>query len=174
VTTATPPNADPQAIRQGLAVLFEPGDVVELRAFRNRRCTISGYYDDHDKLATDAAKVNRTSGTVYVTLNRIVPDLLARRANRFKEYAATTTNDDHVIRRHWLPIDLDAERPADISSTDSEHDTAIQRAREIRTFLVKLWIAARNGASFAAGGGQFSGCAMGREMERAGVRARSR
>lgn len=135
-TAPAPPKATPEAIRQAIAVLFDPGDVAELRAFKGRRCTISGYYDDPDRLATDAAKVNRTAGTVYVTLNRIVSDLLARRANRYEEYAAITTSDDQILRRRWLPIDLDAERPAGISSTEAEHDAAIQRARDVRAFLM--------------------------------------
>jgi hypothetical protein len=133
--TTTPPKGDSQEIIRALDVLFERDDVVELRAFKSRG-TISGYYDDHDVLAKDAARINQRAGTVYVTLNRINPDLLARRANRFEEYAKTTTSDDHVIRRRWLPIDLDPARPADISSSDAEHEAAIERARQIRTFLV--------------------------------------
>jgi hypothetical protein len=76
----TKPAADAAMIRQTLGVLFEPGDVVELRAFKSKRCTISGYYNDQAKLVVDAAMVNRVAGTVYVTLNRIDPSLLVRRA----------------------------------------------------------------------------------------------
>jgi hypothetical protein len=60
---------DLDEIRRTLDVLFEPGDVVEIRAFKDRRCTISGYYDDFDKLAKDAVRVSQTVGTVYVTLS---------------------------------------------------------------------------------------------------------
>jgi len=128
--------ADGEEIRRTLGILFEPGDVVEIRAFKSSRCTISGYYDDFDKLTKDAVRVNQIAGTVYVTLNRIKPALLARRANRYEEFASTTTNDDQVVRRRWLPIDLDADRPAGISSSDDEHETSIQRARDVRAFLV--------------------------------------
>jgi len=129
--------ADPEEIRRTLGILFDPGDVIEIRAFKSSRCTISGYYDDFDTLTKDAVRVNQIAGTVYVTLNRIKPALLARRANRYEEFASTTTSDDQVVRRRWLPIDLDPGRPAGISATDTEHDAAIEKAREIHRFLVK-------------------------------------
>ena len=132
-----PPQADLDQIRQSLDVLFELGDVVELRAFKNRRCTISGYYDDFDRLARDAAKVNRSCGGVYVTLNQIDNNLLARRANRYVEYADTTTSDPQVLRRRWLPIDLDPQRPAGISASDAEHQAALALATTVRNFLVE-------------------------------------
>lgn len=129
--------ADADEIRRTLATLFEPSDVVEIRAFKNQRCTLSGYYDDPEKLAEDAVRVNQIAGAVYVTLNRIKPALLARRANRYEEFANTTTNDDQVIRRRWLPIDPDPGRPAGISATNTEHDAAIEKARQVHRFLVR-------------------------------------
>ncbi len=134
---STSPTANVSEIRQALNVLFQPGDVVELRAFKSRRCTVSGYYDDFDKLASDAAKVNRVAGGVYITLNQIDPALLARRVNRYEEYAGTTTADNQVIRRQWFPIDVDPQRPAGISATDAEHDAAIEKARAIHQYLVR-------------------------------------
>ncbi len=127
---------DRDEIRRTLRVLFQSGDVVEMRAFKEPRCTISGYYADFEKLAQDAARWNSTVGAIYVTLNRVNADLLARRANRCEQYASTTTSDDQVIRRNWLPIDLDPVRPAGISASDREHDAAIDKARQVRKFLV--------------------------------------
>jgi hypothetical protein len=132
------PSPDPAEIRRVLDVLFESGDVVEIRAFRkDRRCTISGYYNDFDKLVNDAEKINRLAGGVYVTLNRINPDLLARRTNRYEEYVSITTSDDQVALRRWFPIDFDPVRPAGISASDQEHDTSIEKASRVRTYLVK-------------------------------------
>lgn len=48
-----------------------------------------------------------------------------------------TTSDTDIIRRHWLPIDLDPVRPSGVSSTNSEHDTALERARKISTWLAE-------------------------------------
>lgn len=137
-TTAGKPKADVGEIRRALGVLFEPGDVVELRAPKAGKArTISGYFDDMDRLATAAVEVNRQSGGVYVTMNPVEPALLARRANRWEGYASETTNDTQVPRRRWLLIDADAKRPAGISSTDEEHTAAVERLRQVRTHLVE-------------------------------------
>jgi hypothetical protein len=43
------------------------------------------------------------------------------------------------MHRRWLPIDLDPVRPAGISSSDDEHDSAIQRARMIADEMEHEW-----------------------------------
>lgn len=130
--------SDAAEIRRALAVLFRPDQVVELRALHvdgRRKNTASGYFADHDALAKAAVRLDGRSGGVYVTLNEINPALLARRVNRVEEWADLTTADHDVIRRRWLPVDFDAARPAGISSSDSEHDAAIDRARAYRAHL---------------------------------------
>ena len=49
-----------QDVQDTLNTLFEPGDVVELRALHtSRRGTIIGYFDDMDKLANRAIQWRR-------------------------------------------------------------------------------------------------------------------
>ena len=72
---------------------------------------------------------------VYATLNAVASDLLARAANRCRTWAKHTTSDADVLARSWLPLDFDPVRPAGISSTDAEHDAAIERARECKKWL---------------------------------------
>jgi hypothetical protein len=67
-------------IVRALEVLFEPGAVVELRAFKGRE-TVSGYYDEHATLAYEADKLEDRGYSVYVTLNEVDPALLARASN---------------------------------------------------------------------------------------------
>ena len=54
--------ADRSEIDRALQLLFEPGQVVELRALevpdRMRQRTVSGYFDDLDLLAEEAAKLS--------------------------------------------------------------------------------------------------------------------
>jgi hypothetical protein len=50
-------------------------------------------------------------------------------------YAKQTTSDSDVVRRRWLPIDFDPVRPSGISSTDVEHDAALECAKSCRDFL---------------------------------------
>jgi uncharacterized protein DUF3987 len=120
-------------IRQALEVLSEPGQIIELRIPRPRH-TRSGYFDELDRAAEAAAKLNGTA-SVYMTLNPCNPALLARGVNRIVDYPEATTSDRDILRRAWFPIDLDPVRPAGVSSTDAEHEAAIARAREVFGYL---------------------------------------
>src|SRR5215216_3676220 len=122
-------------IRRAVEVLFEPGAVVEVRAFKGRE-TMSGYYDDHVSLANEAGKVEDWGYSVYVTLNEVDPALLARASNRVRKvYKEPTTSDSDILRRRWLPLDFDPARPSGVSATDTEKKAARLRALEVREFL---------------------------------------
>jgi hypothetical protein len=126
-------------IRKTLATLFPSGGVVELRALSDHSVH-SGYFDDFDVLAEKAANLDTLPEVagVYVTLNEVDPALLSRRANRVKMNLGRkdpTTSDSDVVRRRWLPIDLDPVRPSGVSSTDDEHQAALVRAAEIAAYL---------------------------------------
>ena len=127
--------SDPKEIDRTLALLFAPGTVVELRIPKaGRDGVISGYFNDHDALVRELARRNNYAG-VYITLNPCNPDLLARAANRVQTHARVTTSDKDIGSRRWLLIDIDPRRPADISSTEAEHNAALEKAREIRWVL---------------------------------------
>lgn len=122
-------------IREGLLLLHEPGEPIEIRFFGERRGeTFSGYFDDIDKLI---AAILQYEGryTLYQTLNPIEPALLARRYNRLISWAKATTSDEQVTGRRWLPIDTDPKRPSDISSSDEELALAITTADELKAWL---------------------------------------
>ncbi len=88
MTTATGPPADPVDIRRALDLLIEPGAVVELRVpDAGRAGTVSGCYDDLDRLTQDASRLNHQHGMCYITLNPPNTALLAREANRAIEHA---------------------------------------------------------------------------------------
>ena len=137
---------DKTLITKALKLWFQRGDVFEIRALDatttdyRRPHVESGYFDyEHiDSAAKEVAKMCSYGG-VYVTINPVNPDLLARACNRMK-YAGKTpaTGDGDILRRSWLLIDCDAVRPAGISSTDEEHGAALAKAREIRDHLTSL------------------------------------
>ncbi|MBU4300972.1 MAG: hypothetical protein KKB09_07195 [Nanoarchaeota archaeon] len=124
-------------IRKVLDVLFEAGDVVELRVITKGGYgkIDSGFFDDFDKLAKCAAKYEKIAEGVYVTLNPCIPALLARAYNRVQTGAKLTTSKEHILKRRWIPIDIDADRPTGISSSNEEHELAIKKAYEIRDGL---------------------------------------
>jgi len=135
--------ADPVEIRRALGLLLLPSQVTELRALGvstpayRRPHTESGYFDDPDALADAAAKLAPWAQGTYVVLNPINPALLARAANRVRPMTErdAATADTDILARLWLPIDADPKRPSGISSTDAEHEVAIDRARQIREAL---------------------------------------
>jgi len=137
----TPPSPDKAAILAALVVLFDPGDVIELRAFpKGRKRTDAGYFDaDHwDALADHAVRLSASGAAVYITLNPVDPQLLSRYSNRVEPFAASTTTDKQVIRRRWLLIDLDPVRPSGTSATDTQLEAARIKAREVYSYLVGI------------------------------------
>ncbi len=139
MSTNTQPKADLVEIRRALSVLYKPGDVVELRALDVAGNTHAGYFNDFDRLATEAATLSGHAAGVYVILNRVNPALLARAANRAKKVVKQPlTQDTDVTRRQWFPIDADPERPKGISSTNQEHEAALATTKGIKVYLLGL------------------------------------
>ena len=128
-------------IRRAVELLTRgSGGVVEVRAIGNG-AVHSGYFNDIDALAA-AVEVMETVPDVngiYITLNTINPALLARRANRIKRTGGkdATTADGDIIRRRWLPVDIDPRRPSGVSSTDAEHQAALDMRDRIADWLAE-------------------------------------
>lgn len=130
---------------------FEPGEVTEIRAYgcrgKNRGWSdfatniVYGYFDNPDDfgkaaMALEAAKVTG----IYFTMNPVIPDLLARSANRLRaaKKEGVCTADRHVLCLRWLYVDLDPIRPArvsDISVTDKELEAAEILAKRIAKWM---------------------------------------
>ncbi len=131
------PKPDKAAMLAALAALFDPSDVIELRSFaRGRKRTDAGYFDGEHReaLADAAARLNAEGAAVYVTLNRIDPQLLGRYCNRIEQWASDAATDANVIRRRWLLIDLDPVRPKNTAATDPQ----VQAAREAAAKCYRL------------------------------------
>ena len=128
------PQADAAIIAQALRILFTPDDVIEVRALslRGRNRTDAGYFDAEHRsdLVSAAVRMNGKASAVYVNLNPIDPQLLARYANRIQEGASSTATDANVTRRRWLLLDFDPVRPKDTSATDLQVEAAHAIARE--------------------------------------------
>ena len=127
-----------RATVEALELIAEPGQLVELRILGvegNDRRVDSGYFTDWAKLGKAASSYHNRARGIYITLNPVNPDLLARAANRVETWAKATTADVDIVCRRWLPIDVDPVRPAGISANEAEHAAALERTREIRAWL---------------------------------------
>jgi hypothetical protein len=137
------PEGQNQGVAQGVqahaALLFdEPGRVVELRALGVqgvRGGVVSGYFDDPEKLTAAARRLDGRAKGIYVTLNPVRPELLARASNRTIDSPASTTGDAEITRRLRLLIDIDPARPSGISATEEERQAAFAVAREVLAYL---------------------------------------
>ena len=135
--------ADAAEIRRALDLLAVPGGMVEIRALkipgRGKPYNSAGYFSDMSKAVLSAATLDkRKASGVYLVLNEINPALLARSPNQTTDYLDPTTSDNDIIRRRWLPLDLDPKRPAGVSSTEDEHCAAEDVAQKCWTWLSSL------------------------------------
>ena len=124
-------------IRKSLEVLIEPGAVHELRAIdvesdgRTYK-SVSGYYDDLGGMARDAASLDERAKGIYFTLNPLRPEALARSPNQLRRgRQGGGASDTDVVKRRWLPVDLDPVRPANTNATEEEIAAAVERAEAI-------------------------------------------
>jgi hypothetical protein len=127
-------------IEQTLNYLHGAGGVFEVRAFIANRIH-SGYFDDKAKASQEITRLTEKNDckAVYVTLNPCDPALLARANNRMRLCGAkdATTSDKDITLLTNLLIDVDAVRPSGVSSSDDEHEAAIQFVRQIAEDLRK-------------------------------------
>jgi len=136
--TPTKPKPDKAAMLAAIAALFDPDDVIELRAFpRGKKRTDTGYFDGEHReaLADAAARLNAEGAAVYVTLNRIDAQLLGRYCNRIEQWASDAATDANVIRRRWLLIDLDPVRPKNTAATEAQVQAAHEAAAKCYRML---------------------------------------
>ena len=137
---------DANEITHALRLWFQAGDVFEVRvldavsADYRREHIESGYFDyEHISAVPEALKRLLSFRGVYVTVNPVNPDLLARAVNRLRPAGRNpTTADTDIVRRRWLLIDCDPRRASGVSSSNAEHESARAKAREIRDGLSSL------------------------------------
>ncbi len=141
LVTTSPVTPNTSEMRRALDVLHASDAVIELRALhkKGRKRTDAGYFDGRhrDQLVKEGAKLNSQGAAVYITLNQLDPQLLARHANRVQEYAQATATDANVIRRQWMLVDIDPQRPQDTSASPEQAAAAVGRARQVYAYLAE-------------------------------------
>jgi P4 family phage/plasmid primase-like protien len=127
---------DLSAIRRSLEITTVVGHVYELRTTGK---VYSGYYNDFDEMAKDAARLSHTPGVtgVFITINPVLPELLARTNNTVAlAQRGISTSDKEVLRRTTFVIDIDSVvRAAGISATEAEKEVTFSKAQEVRAYL---------------------------------------
>lgn len=117
-------------VMKGLTVLEKMDMPIEVRMIKTKEATRSGYYQDKEKLINDIQRYDGVDN-IFFTLNAFSEDLVARRKDKLLGYATNTTTDNEIERRKLLLIDIDPERPAGISSTDEELESANEVLKQV-------------------------------------------
>ena len=103
----------------------------EGKTFGKKRI-VAGWFNDPVMAANLAVQINAEG--IYTTLNPCTDGLLARANQRLKANVDRTA-DNHIEQIKNLLIDIDPVRPGGISSTDQEHEAALQMAKCVKAYL---------------------------------------
>ena len=123
-----------------LRFYHSPDDCFEIRAIgsnNGRKIIDAGFFDDQASAVGAVEKLvsaKRHEG-IYLTINPVDPALLGRANNQMRQSLSGTQDSNVKVLRRLL-VDIDPERPSGISSTDQEHDFAIEHARHIGSVLL--------------------------------------
>lgn len=135
-------------------LFYTPGACVEVRALGisggNKRWkgwaggVVAGYFDDMQSFIDCVESLDEygKAEAIYITLNPLNPDLLARANNRLVGIGKNdpTAKDEDVLQRRWLLVDIDPVRPTGISSNDDELAYALSVAEKIKaTQMLAGW-----------------------------------
>jgi hypothetical protein len=135
-----------------LAFLHDPGAVFEICIIRpkkptsdfwtgrakGKKATISGWFASPEVAAKLAMQVSEKIGAdgIYTTLNPCKEAMLGRADHRLEAFIDRTA-DDHIASIKNLLVDIDPIRPAGISSTEAEHQAALDMVGVIQADLTK-------------------------------------
>jgi len=137
--TSSRQNADKTTILNTLMTIVPERPCIEIRGQKPDGYWWSGFFDKEHlpQLAHIATAMEQASKGIYITLNSTNPDLLLRRKNRMSTFVKRNelTTDDDITNWDYLPVDIDPQRPAGISSTDAELNAAYEVAITVSDYL---------------------------------------
>lgn len=125
------------AISKGIDVFLSGNQTVELRSICNGRIS-SGYFNQKEALLHAALKEDSTAKGIFITINPLIEQSTSQPLNQPVRRASQASKDKDVLRRQWLPIDIDPERPSNTSSTDVEKKRAYELALTISKYLEEV------------------------------------
>ena len=119
-------------IREMLGVLFETGDVAELRILGGGP-PHGGFFTSGAKMATNAVAAECENYNVYFGLNprrRFERDEQTMESQGVKPcndlWCGRAASEDDILSRRWLLVDVDPIRPAGTCATDAEKAEALK------------------------------------------------
>lgn len=120
---------DVEEVQKAIRTLKPNNQLFEVRIFgTDKRGAFSGYFTDCDTLIEALNNMALEGKSIYISLNKVNDALYSRiQHDQFKS-GVNTTSDTEIDQYEWLFIDLDPERPTNISSTNEE----LKKAEELK------------------------------------------
>ena len=126
---------DESEVYKWFDILKNNNELVEIRLIGSNK-TGSGYFTDA-KTLIEAIKPYTDSYNCYFTLNSINPACYGReQKDKIILRPKNTTQDNEIICRNYVLIDLDPRRPSGICSTKEESMKAYEKGKEVTKFLM--------------------------------------
>lgn len=130
---------DPDMIRRTIDIMKPDHELFEVRIIRGKD-VLSAYFRDAETLIRKLSEQNLDGKSVYMTLQRLHEGCEARRQwETFIDVGKAklpSTSDNDIIGYNFIPVDLDPERPAEISSTKEELEAAKELSYQIIAYMV--------------------------------------
>ena len=126
---------DESEVYKWFDILKNNNELVEIRLIGSNK-TGSGYFTDA-KTLIEAIKPYTDSYNCYFTLNSINPACYGReQKDKIVLRPKNTTQDDEILIRNYVLIDLDPRRPSGVCSTKEESMKAHEKGKEVTKFLM--------------------------------------
>lgn len=126
---------DREQIYKWWSIFHDDGEITEIRSFGG--VTFSGYYKDIDNAIRDIEMLeSKPDQQIYFITNAIREDCYGRaQRERLVMKPKNTTNDEEIVGRKWIMIDLDPKRASGVNSSNQELEYAHKKAVEVYKFL---------------------------------------
>lgn len=117
------------------SIFHDEGEITEIRSFGGT--TFSGYYKDIDNAIRDIEILeSKPDQQIYFITNAIREDCYGRaQRERLIMKPKNTTNDEEIVGRKWIMIDLDPKRASGVNSSNQELEYAHKKAVAVYKFL---------------------------------------
>ena len=126
---------DVNEVRKWHDVFKSKGELFEIRLLSDK--IYSGYFSDVESAINAIIPFDNTGlFQIYFTINEINPACSSRRQfGNFMKVTGSATSKNDIVRRSFLPVDIDVSRPSDVSSTDEEKAYAHKKAQDVYRFM---------------------------------------
>ena len=129
------------SLHQYWDLFHSPDGLLEVRIMRDvgrKKDEIGvGRFTDRDVFVSEIIRLVPDSRirAFYVALNPVSPNApWAHPLNRIVR-SYKSAGDEHIVRRQWLLIDIDPDRPTGTNSTEGEHKQSLVVSRDVYLYL---------------------------------------